>query len=123
MRRGNLPGNSKSLWDAVRIAKDQNIPSLPDNMSFNDKTISSTELPTEFAKFFQNKIKFITDNIPITPTVYNGKKKLEHPNSFFMTDEDILECLQNIKTKNCEGFDRIPQRILVDGATVLLNTI
>ena len=92
-------------------------------MSFNDKTISSTELPTEFAKFFQNKIKLITENIPITQTVYNGKKKLEHPNSFFMTNEDILECLQNIKTKNCEGFDRIPQRILVDGATILLTPL
>ena len=37
-----------------------------------------------------------------------------------MTDADILECLKEIKIKYCEGFDRIPQRILVDGANILI---
>ena len=40
-----------------------------------------------------------------------------------MTDTDIIDCLQNIKIKNCEGFDRIPQRILVDGAQVLITPL
>ena len=123
VRRGILPGNSKTLWDAVRIAKDQNTPTLPENMSVNEIKINNTNLPTEFAKFFKNKIETINANIQISNSVYNGTKKLDYPNSFFMTDGDIRECLCKIKIKNCEGFDRIPQRILVDGAEVLLTPL
>ena len=36
-----------------------------------------------------------------------------------MTKENITACLKELKTKNCEGFDRIPLRILKDGADVL----
>ena len=35
IRRKIIPGNSKSLWDAVKIAKDTNNPKIPDSMSFN----------------------------------------------------------------------------------------
>jgi hypothetical protein len=38
----------------------------------------------------------------------------------FMSSKDILECLKSIKIKNCEGYDRIPQRILNDGADHLI---
>ena len=68
-------------------------------------------------QFFCIKITPIISETRISNNAYNGKKKVDHPNSFFMTESDILECLKNIKIKNCEGFDRIPQRILVDGAT------
>ena len=50
-------------------------------------------------------------------------KKVDYENSFFMTDTDILESLRSIKIKNCEGFDRIPQRILVDGADELISPL
>ncbi len=36
-----------------------------------------------------------------------------------MTEDAVTECLKELKTKNCEGFDRIPMRILKDGALVL----
>ena len=52
VRRGILPGNSKTLWDAVKIAKDQNTPTLPENMSVNEIKINNYNLPTEFAKIF-----------------------------------------------------------------------
>ena len=32
----------------------------------------------------------------------------------------IMECILALQTKNSEGFDRIPQRILVDGADTLI---
>jgi hypothetical protein len=41
----------------------------------------------------------------------------------FMTKEDIIECMKSLKCKNSEGFDRIPQRILVDGMEHLINPI
>ena len=37
-----------------------------------------------------------------------------------MTGADILECIETIKTKSCEGYDRITQRILSDGAEFLV---
>ena len=37
----------------------------------------------------------------------------------FMTRERVIECLGEIKIKNCEGYDRIPMRILKEGASVL----
>ena len=42
---GILPGNSKSLWDAVKIAKDQNNPSLPENMTLNNIKNPNTNVP------------------------------------------------------------------------------
>jgi hypothetical protein len=40
-----------------------------------------------------------------------------------MTQENIAECIKSIKIKNYEGFDRIPQRVLVDGISNLLSPL
>jgi hypothetical protein len=40
-----------------------------------------------------------------------------------MTREDIKECLGSLKSKNSEGFGRIPQRILLDGAKILVDPL
>ena len=37
-----------------------------------------------------------------------------------MTSTNILRAVKSIKMKNCEGEDRIPQRILIEGIVVLL---
>ena len=37
-----------------------------------------------------------------------------------MDKNSIMECILALQTKNSEGFDRIPQRILVDGADTLI---
>ena len=40
-----------------------------------------------------------------------------------MTDINILKILKNLKIKNCEGFDRIPLRILNEGAEKLVKPL
>ena len=40
-----------------------------------------------------------------------------------MSSENIYECLRDIKIKNCEGYDHIPQRVLADGAEILLTPL
>ena len=40
----------------------------------------------------------------------------------FMDKVSIMECILSLQVKNSEGIDRIPQRILVDGADVLIAT-
>ena len=41
----------------------------------------------------------------------------------FMSMNNIETCMKAIKVKNCEGYDRIPQRVLVDGMMNLLNPL
>ena len=74
IRRKIIPGNSKSLWQAVKIAKDVNIPILPNSMSFNDQPVHSDDLPDIFAQFFQSKVSTIINEQQIDQNVYNGKK-------------------------------------------------
>ena len=40
-----------------------------------------------------------------------------------MTADQVTECLKELKTKNCEGYDRLPLRILKDGAPVLAKPL
>ena len=50
----------------------------------------------------------------------NGKKKLIADNLMFMPTYEVRKSIESIKLKNTEGFDRIPQRVLVDGVEQLL---
>ena len=52
IRRNIIPGNSKSLWDAVKIAKDINLDPLPEEMYHNQNKISQSTLSGAFAQFF-----------------------------------------------------------------------
>ena len=119
IRKGIIPGNSKSLWNAVNKAKDINISTLPETLFENKLKLDPKNHATAFANFFSNKVNSIVNQTQIDPEVYNGRCKLVCDQEFFMSPADILECLKSIKTKNCEGYDRIPQRVLTDGAESL----
>ena len=59
----------------------------------------------------------------IDSTVNNGQMKLVVADSDFMSEMEIIECVGQLKLKNCEGYDRIPQRFLIDGIRVLTNPL
>ena len=45
-------------------------------------------------------------------------------NEKMIMDKDLIrECIKTIKIKNKEGFDRIPQRVLVDGCENLFEPL
>ena len=119
IRRGILPGNSKSLWDAVKIASDKNVTRLPNNLFLNGESVSDGHVASSFANFFNKKVDDITKATSICPEVYNGHQKIFADIGHTIEECDILECVKELKLKNCEGFDRIPQRILSDGIKVL----
>ena len=119
IRKGIIPGNTKSLWNAVNKAKDINMSNLPDTLFENKIKLCNKNYANAFANFFNIKVNSIVNQTQIDPGVYNGHKKVNAENSNFMTRNEIFECLKTIKNKNCEGFDRIPQRILSDGAEIL----
>ena len=119
IRRKILPGNSKSLWDAVKIAKNINIPTIPENMYYENNLISKDQLPNTFADYFEKKVQTIVREQKISDSVYNGKKKINCQNENFMNTINLKNAIQSLKIKNCEGHDRIPQRILIDGFEIL----
>ena len=123
VRRGIVPGNSKSLWRAVKIAKDVGCSDLPSKMYNNADELHMDKLHDAFADFFFEKIETITNVINVEDDVYNGSQKLIPGSKMFMTKDNILECIKTIKVKNNEGYDRIPQRILVDGIDHLITPL
>ena len=121
VRRGIKPGNNKTLWDAVKTAKDINTDELPDQMNINGKQIPNQDLADEFAQMFENKINNLVSEISIDQNVYNGSRKINEQDKNFMTRENIRNAISTLKLKNSEGFDRIPQRILIDGMQLLIE--
>ena len=82
--------------------------------------INKAALLDQIARFFNSKIVELSNQLPVNDAVYNGTKKLEQDNKMFMDKNSIMECILALQTKNSEGFDRIPQRILVDGSDILI---
>ena len=119
IRRGIIPGNSKSLWNAVKKSKDINHNNLPDTMTLNEQKINERDLPDVFAEFFSNKVKTIVNNCAVKDSVYNGIRKINSNSENFMTPLNVSSAIKSLKAKNCEGFDRIPVRILTDGINEL----
>ena len=77
----------------------------------------------KIAKFFEEKVTEITENTNIDDNVYNGSKQINAESEFFMTELKIREVMSNLKVKNCEGIDRIPLRILNEGAEILTKPL
>ena len=61
--------------------------------------------------------------ISIDQNVYNGRRRINGEEVNFMSAENIIKAVQSIKMKNSEGSDRIPQRILIDGISILLEPL
>ena len=120
VRRSIVPGNSKLLWQAVNTAKDIGSSTLPDNLTFGNVCVNGMDRAECFSKFFVSKVKDITDATIVDHNVYNGVRKITANNFMFMSESNVESCMKSIKQKNCEGYDRIPQRIIADGTEHLL---
>ena len=101
VRKKLKPGNSKSLWDAVKTAKDIGTSTLPCSMTFGDVKIEEHERSDYFASFFDEKVKTITDRVKIDDLVYNASRKIDADNQMFMGPADVIECIKSIMSKYC----------------------
>ena len=88
-------------------------------MSFNDIQITGGAISEKFAEFFDKKVRGIVESTKVDQGVYNGRRKIHAEDWMFMTGERIIECIKSLKIKNTEGYDRIPQRIIIDGMEAL----
>ena len=120
IRKAITPGNTESLWRAVKMARDVHSSNIPNQMFNGTIPVPQNDLSDEFAKFFDTKIKNIVNTVGIDENVYNGKRLVNSEEKMFMDESSIKECILTLKPKNSEGFDRIPQRVLRDGMEILL---
>ena len=65
----------------------------------------------------------ITSVTKVDENIHNRSKKIEADDSMFMSGADILNCIKYIKLKNTEGYDQIPQRIIIDGISILIKPL
>jgi len=124
VRKGIIPGNSKTLWRAVSIAKDVNlVADVPNSLLLQGIPVPPCNLADTFANFFSKKVTNFSNETAVCDNVYNGQRKVYCDNKMFMSSCEIIECVKTIKIKNIEGYDRIPQRILVDGIDHLVRPL
>ena len=63
-----------------------------------------------------HKVDTIQADIRVEPGAYKGARKVSDVLIVnFVLESNVKECIESIKIKNCEGFDQISQRVLVDG--------
>jgi hypothetical protein len=86
-------------------------------------TDDEASVPDKFAAYFDEKIRNILSTLDIKEGVYNGSRKITANMEHFMDLDSVRECILSPKLKNSEGFDRIPQRVLVDGVDQLIKPI
>ncbi len=107
----------------MKIARDVDTNVLPRTLYEGGVEIEKKLWPDRFADHFDKKIKTILGEINVEDQVYNGRKIVNAVNKNFMDYCSVRECIKSLKNKNSEGYDRIPQRILVDGVDVLLDPL
>ena len=70
---------------------------------------------------FEDKIRIIKSETKVDDNVYNGARKIYEANKNFMTPLNVKTAILSLKLINSEGFDRIPQRILMDSISILME--
>ena len=80
-------------------------------------------LEGKFSGFFLKKVDSITNAVKADQSVFNGTRNIVADDLMFMNSNEVKKCIKDIQIKNCEGYDRIPQRILVDGCSFLLDPL
>ena len=101
-------GGGANLWKAVKLAKNLNTETIPEKMTLNNIPIAPGNTAESFAGYFSEKIKLTSKKCNLNDNVYNGKCKLIVGCRNFMNRNDVEECMSQLGTKKCEGFDRIP---------------
>ena len=90
-------------------------------MKLNGTKIPNEDLAEQFACMFEKKINDIFLTTKIDVAVYNRKIKINEQDKNFMSVTNIRNAILTLKLKNSEGYDRIPQRILLDGISLLIE--
>ena len=72
VRKNLKPGNSKSLWKAVNMAKDIGSSSIPCKLTLGHITIREHGRSEYFASFSEDKVESIIEQVQVEQDVFNG---------------------------------------------------
>ena len=97
VRRNIYPGNTGSLWKAVKKAKDVNTSDLPHTMYEDNVPIDENKLPDKIANQFNTKIINLANDANLNDEVYNGRKKTDTDSGMFIDPTSIRKCVQSLK--------------------------
>ena len=92
---------------------------IPDTVHYGEHVYRDENIPEAFAQYFKTKVHDIAESTKIDESIFNGTRQINSNNEFFMTEIKVREVLSTLKIKNCEGADRLPLRILNEGAEIL----
>ena len=70
-----MPGNSRSLWSAVKIAKDTGTNDIPQNMSYNGVVVAGNEVAEAFAEFLVGKLVILLTVLKLIKMSTTGTTK------------------------------------------------
>ena len=84
IRNGILPGNSKSLWTAVNLAKDIGEETIPTKRNLKGIPVEGSVISDCFAEFFDEKIKNTVEKVVIDNDVDNGRTKMTAGNHYLL---------------------------------------
>ena len=102
--------------------KKMNVSNIPKEMYSNNMPIPELDLPDTFAYFLWAKPQPLLMK-RLLKMMFKMWKTLFVDNDDFMLPNDVLNAVKSIKIKNCEGQDKIPQQILIDGIQYLLGPL
>ena len=116
-------GPRVNIWKAVKIAKNLCPTDIPQNMLLGGVPVRPGGIADSFASYFHEKVKINSKKAKVVNSVYNGTCKLIVQNRNYMKTNDVKMCLDDLTTKKCEGFDRIPNCVLYDCRVTLLTPL
>ncbi len=96
---------------------------VPTNLKLGNLNVDVQNIANSFAGFFHDKIENIQNITYISREVYNGKNKIIVDSRFFIDESEILDCMNTLKPKLSEGFDRTLLRILYGARDILLSSL
>ena len=91
-------GPNGNIWKAVKIAKNLNKESIPENLTLGGVPIAAGNIAGSFAAHFNEKVISNVQKTRVNPNVYNGKCKIIVQNCNFMKTDDVNECMLSLRS-------------------------
>ena len=115
-------GGQQGLWQGVRVAQNQKINSIPDQIEVNSHLLTTPQQKADaFATFFEEKIANITSSVLIDSQTNEGETVVTSTTKNFFSYENVRKELELLRDKPSYGFDNIPVKLLKDGAEILAS--
>ncbi len=106
-------GNPRAFWDTIRKLQGEQKKQDEITLKIAQGTTNDQRIiAEEFAMFFENKVKTLSDNI-------GPYQWARSETSINITEADLDKAIKGLKSKLCSGHDDIPLKIIKHGAPAI----